>query len=70
MSELPLSHSDPEHASVILARTLLNGGALPDGNHSLSWIWRGAPTSAGAVSGYNECLFFFPCGYFVSECYF
>jgi len=47
---------DPERASAILARTLLKGGAYPEGNHTLSWIWRGAPTSEGAVSGYNEGL--------------
>lgn len=49
-------HPDPERASAILARTLLNGGAYPEGNHTLSWIWRGAPTSDGAVDGYNEGL--------------
>ena len=54
-SSLP-DHPDPERASAILARTLLNGGAYPEGNHALSWIWRGAPTSDGTVSGYNEGL--------------
>ena len=49
-------HPDPERASAILARRLLNGGAHPEGNHMPSWIWRGAPTSDGAVSGYNEGL--------------
>ena len=59
MSEPSLpDHPDPERASAILVRTLLNGGVPPDGNCSLSWIWRGAPTSTGALSGYNECLFF------------
>ena len=47
-------HPDPERASAILARTLLGGGVHPEGNHTPSWIWRGAPTSDGAVSGYNE----------------
>ena len=57
MSEpAPLSHPDPERASAIRARTLLSGGALPDGSHAVSWIWRGAPTSADAISGYNEGL--------------
>ena len=61
MSEPSLpDHPDPECASMILGRTLLNGGVPPDGNHSLSRIWRGAPTSTEAVSGYNECLFVFP----------
>ena len=54
----PPSHPDPARASAILARTLLNGGVLPEGNRTLSWIWRGAPTSADGVSGYNECSFF------------
>ena len=51
-------HPDPEHASAILARSLLSGGAFPKGNHAPSWIWRGAPTSADAVGGYNEGLSF------------
>ena len=49
-------HPDPERASAILARMLLSGGGFPEGNNTPSWIWRGAPTSADAVSGYNECL--------------
>lgn len=49
-------HPDPERATAILARTLLSGGVVPDGNHTPSWIWRGAPTSVDAVSGYNEGL--------------
>ena len=53
-----LDHPDPERASAILARTLLSGGALPEGNHMPSWIWRGAPTSADAVGGYNKCISF------------
>ena len=53
-------HPDPKHASAILARTLLNGGAYPEGNHTVSWIWRGAPTSNGAASGYNEGLPYSP----------
>lgn len=61
MSEPSLpSHPDPERAGAIMARTLLSGGALPDGNHTVSWIWRGAPTNVDAVGGYNECLFFPP----------
>lgn len=47
-------HPDPDRASAILARRLLSGGAYPEGNHMPSWIWRGAATSDGAVSGYNE----------------
>ena len=51
-------HPDPERANAILARMLLSGGALPEGNQTTSWIWRGAPTSTDAVGGYNECLSF------------
>ena len=59
MSELSLpNHLDPEHVSAILARSLLSGGAFPERNHALSWIWRGAPTSADVVGGYNEGLSF------------
>ena len=47
-------HQDPERANAALKRMLLSGGAFPEGNHTPSWIWRGAPTSADAVSGYNE----------------
>ena len=47
-------HPDPEHASAILARMLLSGGVFPEGNHTTSWIWRGAPTSTDAAGGYNE----------------
>ena len=48
------NHPDPERASAILTRILLSGGAFPEGNNTPSWIWRGAPTSTDAVSGYNE----------------
>ena len=54
----PPSHPDPARASAILARTLLSGGVLPEGNRTQSWIWRGAPTSADAGGGYNEGSFF------------
>ena len=53
-------HPDPQRASAILARTLLSGGVTPEGNYTPSWIWRGAPTSADAVSGYNEGLLYSP----------
>ena len=51
-------HLGREHADEVSARTLLSGGVIPDGSRTLSWIWRGAPTSTDAVSGYNECLSF------------
>ena len=57
VSELTLpDHPDPGRASTILARMLLKGGAFPAGNHTTSWIWRGAPTSTDAAGGYNEGL--------------
>ena len=31
-----------EHAEQLHARTLLNGGAVPEGNRTVSWIWRGS----------------------------
>lgn len=31
----------PERADELRARTLLNGGVLPEGNRTVSWIWRG-----------------------------
>ena len=52
-------HPDPEWVSAILARMLLSGGVFPEGNHTPSWIWRGAPTSTDAVTGYNEGLLCF-----------
>ena len=62
-------HPDPERASAVLARMLLGGGAYPEGNHVPSWIWRGAPTSDGAVGGYNEGLYP-PCGHFTSDLFY
>lgn len=57
--EMP-NHSNPERASAVLDRMLLSGGVFPEGNTKSSWIWRGAPTNAEAVSGYNEGLSCFP----------
>ena len=44
-------HPDPERASTILAKTLLSGGAFPEGHRMPSWIWRGAHTSTDVVGG-------------------
>lgn len=58
MSEPKLpDHPDPERAKAAQARTLLNGGVFPEGNQTLSWIWRGVPTGPEGVAGYNEGLF-------------
>lgn len=54
-SSLP-DHPDPQRAKEIFARSLLSGGAPPEGDKVQSWIWRGAPTNPDAVSGYNEGL--------------
>ena len=61
MSEPKLpDHPDPERARVIQARMLLGGGVFPEGNQTLSWIWRGAATEPEGVTGYNEGLPAFP----------
>ena len=52
----PPNHPDPERASAIQARSLLNGGVFPDGGQTLSWIWRGVPTGPDGDAGYNEGL--------------
>jgi hypothetical protein len=57
MSEPKLpNHPDPERAKTIQARSLLNGGVLPEGGQTLSWIWRGAPTESDGGTGYSEGL--------------
>ena len=53
----PLDNPDPERANAIQARMLLNGGVFPEGNQTLSWIWRGMPTESEHVAGYNEGCF-------------
>ena len=53
----PSNHPDPERARAIQARTLLSGGAFPDGGQVLSWIWRGVPVGPEDAMGYNEGLF-------------
>ena len=55
----PSDHPDRKRANAILARTLLGKGELPQGNHTLSWIWRGAPTGPEGDGGYNEGMFVF-----------
>ena len=52
----PPQHQNPDRAGAVLQRSLLSGGALPEGSRTTSWIWRGAPTTTGAVGGYNEGL--------------
>ena len=40
-AELPDAPTQ-ERAEQLHARTLLNGGAVPEGNRTVSWIWRGS----------------------------
>jgi len=40
-AELPAA-STPSRADELYARTLLNGGVSPEGNRTVSWIWRGS----------------------------
>jgi len=42
-AELPYAPTQ-ERADELHARTLLNGGATPEGNRTVSWIWRGSLT--------------------------
>lgn len=48
-------HLDPARAETVRARTLLSGGAYPEGNRTISWIWMGFPTdSKSGTPQYNE----------------
>ncbi|KAF9782642.1 hypothetical protein BJ322DRAFT_1022239 [Thelephora terrestris] len=40
-TELPNARTQ-ERAEELQARSLLNGGVMPEGNHTVSWIWRGS----------------------------
>jgi hypothetical protein len=43
MSEAKLPDAPTrERAEELQARSLLNGGAVPEGNRTVSWIWRGS----------------------------
>ena len=56
-AELP-SAPTRERAEELHARTLLNGGATPEGNRMISWIWRGSlkdnPEDQSAQDEYSE----------------
>ena len=58
MSEMELPNAPTrECAEELCARFLLGGGAIPEGNQTMSWIWRGSlkpKDSLGAESGYDE----------------
>lgn len=54
--ELP-SAPTRERAEELRKRTLLNGSVVPEGNRTISWIWRGSlksNTGAGDCNGRNE----------------
>lgn len=43
LSEMELPKAPTrERAEELQARSLLNGGAVPEGNRTVSWIWRGS----------------------------
>ena len=58
--ELPNARTK-ERAEELQARSLLNGGAMPEGNRTVSWIWRGSigggPGEQGGQDEYGEGLF-------------
>jgi hypothetical protein len=45
-----------ERAEELHARTLLNGGVMPEGNRTISWIWRGSSQDGSGDRGgeYNK----------------
>ena len=43
-----------ERAVELQARTLLNGGAVPEGNRTVSWIWRGSLKSGSEDEGGHD----------------
>ncbi|KAF9777691.1 hypothetical protein BJ322DRAFT_1114826 [Thelephora terrestris] len=49
-AELP-SAPTQERAEVLRARVLLNGGAAPEGNRMVSWIWRGSLKGGSEYQG-------------------
>jgi len=53
--ELP-SAPTQERAEELLARSFLNGGGVPEGNRTVSWIWRGSLRDSDGQSEYGEGL--------------
>ena len=51
--ELPTAPTQ-ERAEELLARSLLNGGGLPEGNRTVSWIWRGSLRDSDGQTEYGE----------------
>ena len=52
-AELP-DASTQERAEEFHARTLLNGGVTPEGNRTVSWIWRGSLKRSSEDQGQDE----------------
>ena len=42
-----------ERAEKLQARSLLNGGVVPEGNRKVSWIWRGSLATSGSSDAPN-----------------
>jgi len=61
VAELPDAPTQ-EHAEQLQARSLLNGGVPPEGNRTVSWIWRGSLKDSSEGQGvqdeYGEGLWF------------
>jgi len=62
-AELPYAPTQ-ERAGELHARTLLNGGVTPEGNRTVSWIWRGSftggPEDQGGKDEYGKGLVVHP----------
>lgn len=52
-SELPKAPTE-ERARKLQERALLNGGALPEGSRTVSWIWRGSLRDPGTKDVHSE----------------
>jgi hypothetical protein len=55
LSQMELCDVPQERAEELQARTLLSGGVVPEGNRTVSWIWRGSlKGSFGDQDGQDE----------------
>jgi hypothetical protein len=52
-AELPDAPTQ-ERAEELQARSLLNGGGVPEGNRTVSWIWRGSLRSSSGDQGEQD----------------
>jgi hypothetical protein len=58
-AELPNAPTQ-EHAEEVHARALLNGGVAPEGNQTVSWIWRGSLKDNSEDHGEGKLMEFPP----------